>query len=89
MTTQRFFECQKCGRIHYGVKLEDADKLNGSLSGEFNERSHKHCSNCGSSYPFVEVSEDYVTKYADGNELEPWLYPKDADEPTTVETNQP
>ena len=88
---RRYFECQNCGRVHYGTTKEEAVKMNGHLFGGFNDRNLKRCASCGSSYPFFEVSEDYVNDYADGSNLDPWLYPPDIDdEPDTKEqTNQP
>lgn len=87
----RYFECQNCGRIHYGITQKEADEIikSGRLSDEFNMRSLKHCSNCGLSYPFIEVSEFYAKNYSHGGKLEPWLYPKEADEPATTTANQP
>ena len=79
--TTRYFECQKCGRIHFGVNDKQAKEIAKKQQGEFSVRNLKHCSNCGSSYPFFEVNEHYVKIYSDENPLTPWLYPKDVDEP--------
>lgn len=80
---KRYFECQNCGRIHYGITKSESDKIEKHLFGEFNERNLKRCANCGSSYPFIEVSNDYAEKYLHGGEVDPWLYPDDADEQPT------
>lgn len=87
MSTTRYFECQNCGRIHYGITQEQADKINGHLYGEFNERNLKRCANCGSSYPFIETNEEYANRYLHGGEVEPWLYPPEADEQNTTQAN--
>ena len=86
--TRRYFECHNCGTIHYGITQEEADKMNGYIFGEFNERNLKRCGSCGSSYPFFEVSEAYVDSFSQGGEMYPWLYPPDIDddEPNQEET---
>ena len=57
--------------------------MNGHLSGGFNIRDLKRCANCGSSYPFFEMSEDYVDHYGSGGDMDAWLYPADIDDPVT------
>jgi len=83
---KRYFECQNCGRIHYGITQEEANTIENNLVGEFSVRNLKRCVNCGSSYPFIEVSEDYANSFLHGGEVDPWLYPKEADEQSTETT---
>jgi hypothetical protein len=83
---KRYFECQSCGTIHYGVSQEEADQIKGHLFGEFNERNLKCCSGCGRSYPFIEVNDAYANLYLQGGKVQPWLVPMDADGQTTTST---
>ena len=88
---KRYFECQNCGTIHYGIIQEEADKMNGEVSSGFGKRNLKRCCNCGSSYPFFEITEHHVDTYGQGGKIYPWLYPPDIDddEPDAADTTKP